>query len=238
LTIRAVIFDLDGTLVEFKLDYRTERAELIRLLTDRGIPTSILSTSEGIFGTLKRVKTYMRNTGKKAKEIDRVRETVLSLADGYELQAARETDLVPGALEALNTLRDMKLKMSLFTIDGERATSFVLRRFQIGHFFDAVITRDVVAAVKPDPAHLKAALEALNVRPGEAIVVGDSTLDMRCARALSVLAVGVVTGISTPERLMHAGASYLASSSAEIPLLVQQLDKQVETFADSDIDYR
>ncbi len=238
MTVKAVIFDLDGTLVEFKLDYNTERAELIQLLTDQGVPASILSMNGGMFGTLKKVETYMRNTGKKAKEIDRVRETVLSLADRYELQAARETDLVPGALEALNALRNMKLKMSLFTIDGEKATSFVLRRFRIGHFFDAVITRDVVAAVKPDPAHLKAALEALNVTPYEAIVVGDSTLDMRCARALSVLAVGVVTGISAPERLMDAGASYLASSSAEIPLLIQQLDKRVEAFADSDIDYR
>jgi len=226
LTVKAVIFDLDGTLVEFKLDYKAEKAELIHLLTDQGIPTSILSTSEGIFGTLEKVETYMRNTGKKVKEINRVRETVLSLADRYELQAARETNLVPGVLGALNALRDMKLKMSLFTIDGERATSFVLRRFRVGHFFDAVITRDVVAAVKPDPAHLKAALDALNVKPYEVIVVGDSTLDMRCARALSVLAVGVVTGISTPERLMDAGASYLVSSSAEIPLLIQQLDKR------------
>ena len=226
MTVKAVIFDLDGTLVEFKLDYKAEKAELIHLLTDQGIPTSILSTSEGIFGTLEKVETYMRNTGKKVKEINRVRETVLSLADRYELQAARETNLVPGVLGALNALRDMKLKMSLFTIDGERATSFVLRRFRVGHFFDAVITRDVVAAVKPDPAHLKAALDALNVKPYEVIVVGDSTLDMRCARALSVLAVGVVTGISTPERLMDAGASYLVSSSAEIPLLIQQLDKR------------
>jgi HAD superfamily hydrolase (TIGR01549 family) len=226
LTIKAVIFDLDGTLVEFKLDYKTERAELMQWLTDQGIPASILSTSEGMFETLKKAETYMRNTGKKAKEIDRVKEAVLSLADRYELQAAGETNLVPGVLEALNALRDMKLKMSLFTIDGERATSFVLRRFRIGHFFDAVITRDVVSAVKPDPAHLKAALEALNVKPYEALVVGDSTLDMRCARAYSVLAVGVTTGISTPERLMDAGASYLASSSAEIPILVQQLNRR------------
>lgn len=198
----------------------------MQLLTDQGIPASILSMNEGMFGALKKVETYMRNTGKKAKEIDRVREAVLSLADRYELQAARVTNLVPGVLEALNALRDMKIKMSLFTIDGKRATSFVLRRFRIGHFFDAVITRDVVSAVKPDPAHLKAALDALNVKPYEAIVVGDSTLDMRCAGALSVLAVGVVTGISTPERLMDAGASYLASSSAEIPLLIQQLDRK------------
>ena len=225
MTIKAVIFDLDGTLVEFKLDYKTERAEVIQLLTKHGIPSSILSMNEGMFGVLKMVEIYMKNSGKKEKEVKRVKEAVLSVANRYELQAARETSLVPGILAALKKLRDMKLKIALFTIDGEKATRYILRRFRIRRFFDAVITRDSVSAVKPDPAHLRAALKALNVKPNEAIVVGDSALDMRCASQLKVLAVGVVTGISTPEKLIDAGASYLASSSAEIPFLIRQLNK-------------
>lgn len=223
--IQAVIFDLDGTLVEFKLDYKTERAEVKQLLTEQGIPASVLSMNEGMFGALKKVETYMKSIDKKEKEVEKVKKAVLSVADRYELEAARETGLMPGILDALKTLRNMKMKIALFTIDGEKATRYILRRFGISDFFDAVITRDVVSAVKPDPAHLKAALKALNVKPQEAIVVGDSTLDMRCANKLNVLAVGVITGISTPEKLIDAGASYLASSSSEIPALIQQLNK-------------
>ena len=226
MTIKAVIFDLDGTLVDFKLDYKTERAEVVQLLTEQGIPASILSMEEGMFGVLKKVEIYMKNSGKKEGEVKRVKEAVLSVADRYELQAARETGLVPGVFEALKTLREMKLKMALFTIDGEKSTRYILRRFRIRRFFDAVITRDSVSAVKPDPAHLKAALKALNVEPNEAIVVGDSALDMRCASELKVLAVGVITGISTPEKLIDAGADYLASASTDLPNLIRQLNKK------------
>jgi phosphoglycolate phosphatase-like HAD superfamily hydrolase len=73
---------------------------------------------------------------------------------------------------------------------------------------------------------LKPVLQALNVKPTEAIVVGDSVLDMRCAARLEVPAIGVVTGISAPEELIDAGASYLASSAAEVPSLVQLLGRK------------
>lgn len=226
MTIKAVIFDLDGTLVEFKLDYKTERAEVIQLLIQKSIPAPVLSTNEGMFTMLKRVETYMKNAGKQETELRQIKETVLSMADQYELQAAYKTNLVPGVLGALRTLRDMKLKIALFTIDGEKATRYMLRRFRIRRFFDAIITRDAVSAVKPDPAHLKTTLKVLNVKPNEAIVVGDSTLDMRSASRLGVLAVGVITGISTSEKLIDTGADYLVSSSAEIPALIKQLNKK------------
>lgn len=225
MTFKAVIFDLDGTLVELKLDYKTESAEVIHFLIEQGIPPSIPSMEKGMFGALRSVEIYMTKIGKK-EEVKRIKETVLSMADRYELQAARKTSLIPGVLEALKTLKAMKLKMALFTIDGEKATRYILKRFRIGRFFDAVITRDSVSAVKPDPTHLEAALNTLNVKPHEALVVGDSTLDMQCATRLKVLAVGVITGISTPEKLIAAGASYLASASAEIPFLVEQINKK------------
>jgi phosphoglycolate phosphatase-like HAD superfamily hydrolase len=49
---------------------------------------------------------------------------------------------------------------------------------------------------------------------------------MECARRLKVLAVGVTTGISSPEALTNAGADYLASSSVDIPALVKQINRQ------------
>lgn len=225
MTITAVIFDLDGTLVEFKLDYRTERVEVQELLIEEGVPDTVLSMEDGLFAALRRVMLHMREVGEAQEKIERIKTTVLTMADQYELRAARETNLIPRVHETLQTLKNMKLEIALFTIDGEKATSSVLRRFSIRHFFDAVITRDSVSAVKPDSAHLQVALDALKVKPSEAIVVGDSTLDMKCASALEVLAVGVITGIATAEGLVNAGASYLASSAAEIPQLIQKLTK-------------
>jgi len=226
--IRAVIFDLDGTIVVFNLNYKLVRAEVIQLLTKQGFPPSIFSMKESIFSMLKKAEIYMKNNGREEQDVARVKETVLSIANRHELEAAHTTNLMPSIPETLKTLKKMKLKTAIFTVNGEKSTNYILNRFRLKHFFDATVTRDFVSAVKPDPAHLEAALKALNVEAEEAVVVGDSKWDMMCARELNVVAVGVATGISSPKELMHTGATYLISSLTDIPALVQQLNAQVK----------
>lgn len=229
MTIKAVIFDLDGTLATFNINYMAARAEIISLLTKQGLPGSLLSIKEGVFDMLKKAEKHMKNSGKEEKEFVELKKKVILIVERYESEAARKTSLLPNVLDTLKTLREMKLRMALCTTNGEKSTSHILKRFHITHFFEAIITRESVSAVKPDPAHLEAALKALNIRPEEAIVVGDSERDMECARKLNVIAVGVTTGISSPEALTGAGADYLASSSADIPTLVEQLNRQLKS---------
>lgn len=226
LTIKAVIFDLDGTVVDFNIDFKAARAEVIRLLTKQDLPSSLLSVNESVFVTLKKAKKRMKENGKEEQEFAKLKEKVIAVVESYEAKAARETSLIPGILETFKTLKRMKLKIGLFTANGEKSTSYILRRFHLRQFFNAIITRESVLAVKPDPAHLEAALKALKVRPEEAIVVGDSVRDMKCARQLKVLAVGVTTGFSSIQELTRAGADYLASSSTDIPILVEQLNRK------------
>jgi phosphoglycolate phosphatase len=221
--IKAVILDLDGTIAYFNLDYKSVRAEVIQLLTKQGFPASIFSMNESIFSMLKKAEIYMKNNGREEHDVARMKKAVLSVANRHELEAAHTTSLMPGIPETLKTLKKMNLKTAIFTINGEKSTSYILSCFRLERFFDATITRESVSAVKPDPAHLEAALKALNVEPEEAIVVGDSKLDMMCAKELNVVAVGVATGMSSPKELMHAGATYLISSLTDVPNLIQQL---------------
>jgi len=226
LTIKAVIFDLDGTLATFNIDYMAARTEIINLLIKQGLPGSLLSIKEGVFDMLKKARKHMKKSGKEEKEFPELKKKAISIVERYESEAARKTSLQPNVLKTLKTLRKMKIKMAICTTNGEKSTSHILKRFHITHFFETLITRESVSAVKPDPAHLEAVLKALNIKPEEAIVVGDSTRDMECARKLNVLAVGMTTGISSPEALTSSGADYLASSSADIPTLVEQLNRQ------------
>jgi HAD superfamily hydrolase (TIGR01509 family) len=142
------------------------------------------------------------------------------------MEAARATSLIPGIREALKALRKMKLKLALFTVNGKNSVNHILRTFNLKRYFDAVVTRDDVLMVKPNPVHLKTALNTLKVRPKEAVVVGDSAWDMKSARALKVFAVGTTTGIASPHELTNAGAHCLISSPTDMITLIEQLNRR------------
>ena len=224
--IKAVIFDLDGTLVTFKLDVKACRTKVVQYLTEQGFPRSLFSMKETAFDMLVKVKKYLIVKGIEDQKFVEIEKTVFSIVEGFEWKAARTTEMFPGIPETLKALKDLKLKIALCTISGEKATSCILDRFHLEPFFDAVFTRESVSDVKPHPAHLEAVLEALKVGSQEALLVGDSVKDVACANHLNVLAVGVTTGLSSIEELTRSGAHYIASSANDIPSLVLQLNKQ------------
>jgi phosphoglycolate phosphatase len=230
--IKAVIFDLDGTLVAFMLDVNACRTEVIHYLTEQGFPRSLFSMKETAFDMLIKVKNYMIIKEIGDKNFANIEKTVFSIVERFELEAARTTEMFLGIPETLKTLKAMNLKIAVCTISGEQAAEYILNRFNLGHFFDAVIARENVSDVKPHPAHLEAVLEALNILPQNAVLVGDSVKDVTCASHLNVLAVGVTTGLSSIDELTRSGANYIVSSANEVPKLILQLEKQSvnETF--------
>jgi len=225
LTVKAVVFDLDGTLADFNLDYMAVRAEVREFLIREGIPASVLVVNESIFEMLKKAQIYLRNTRKSESKIDHVRNKVLDIAEQRELEAARDTGLIPGAVDTMKTLARMGLKLGLCTINSEKAVGLILKRFRIADYFDAVVPRNRVKQVKPNVEHLEATLKALKVRPDEAMVVGDGSVDMRCASELGVLAVGIPTEQSSPDQLMRAGANYVVTSIADLPTLIEDINQ-------------
>ena len=224
--IKAVIFDLDGTLITFTLDVKACRTQVLQYLTEQGFPSSLFSMKETAFDMLVKAKKYMITHRVKELNFAEIEKKVYSIVEGFELEATRKTEMFPGIPETLKALKSMNLKIGLCTISGAKATKSVLQRFGLEEFFDAVIVREDVSEVKPDPLHLNAVLDALKVGVQETVLVGDSVKDMVCANSLNVLAVGVTTGLSSADDLTLSGAHYVASSANDIPSLILQLKKQ------------
>jgi HAD superfamily hydrolase (TIGR01509 family) len=225
MNVKAVIFDLDGTLVGFNLDYRALRAEVRGYLLKVGVPASVLSLQENIFEMLKKTEIFVRNSGKSAEEMAVIRSEALGIAEKYELEAAMSTGLLSGAVETLKALKRMGLKIGLCTINSEKSASYILQRFKIAEFFDVTVTRNMVSQVKPHPEHLQVVLKALSVAPEESVVVGDSSVDIQCARELRAIAVGLPTGISTVQQLTSQGANYVITSITDLPVLIEKINK-------------
>jgi len=223
--IRTLIFDLDGTVASFNLDYKTVRALVKGYLMNRGVPASILSLKESVFEMLRKTELWTRNTGKPEEFLEQVRREALATTETYELEAAGSTSLMPGVVDTLRALRAMGLRIGLCTINSGKSVDRILERFGIASLFDVTISRNQVTHVKPDPEHLEAALKFLGVSPEETLVIGDSRVDMQSAKALGAIAVGLPTGVSSIGQLMDAGADYVVTSMADLPLLVERLQK-------------
>lgn len=224
MTVKAVVFDLDGTVASFNLDYMIVRSDVRGMLMKKGLPASVLLSNESIFEMLKKTEIFLKNNGKSERAIQKVRNEALAIAEKYELEAAKTTGLLPGVVETLKALKKMSLKLGLCTINSDKSTNYILKRFGLAGFFDVVITRNKVKHVKPNIEHLEATLKALKVNPDEALLVGDGTRDMQCARELNVIAVGLPMGVSSEKELMISGANYLITSVIDLPTLIEAIE--------------
>jgi phosphoglycolate phosphatase len=225
MVIKAVIFDLDGTIASFNLDYRAVRGDVRSYLLHVGIPSSLLTSNENIFEMLNNAEVFLKNSGK-AAEVIKIRNEALAIAEKYELEAARGTGLLPGVNETLKTLKRMDLKIGLFTLSSDSAARYILQRFKLGDFFGVIVPRNKVNHVKPNPQHLEMAIKILGVAPEETVVVGDSNVDMESAEELKAIAVGLPAGISTIEQLTIHGANYIITSITDLPVVIEKINKE------------
>ena len=228
--VKAVVFDLDGTIASFNLDYMTVRSDARGYLIKQGLPASVLLSNESIFDMLKKTEIFLNNSGKSDRAVNKIRNEVLAIAEGYELEAAKTTGLLPGVAETLETLKKMGLKLGLCTINSEKSTNYILKRFGITKFFEAVVPRNKVKYVKPNIEHLETTLKALKVSAEDALLVGDGTRDMQCARELRVIAVGLPRGVSSQKELMASGADYLVTSVTDLPMLVESIQQNQRNY--------
>jgi HAD superfamily hydrolase (TIGR01549 family) len=228
MVIEAVIFDLDGTLATFNLDYKTLRVEVRNYLRTRGVPASVLSPKESMFEMLEKAEVFFRNAAKNDQVFDEIKKETSAIAEKFEIEAAASTSLMPGAYDALKTLKQMKVRIGLCTINSQKATKNILQRFQIADFFNAVVPRDSVKRVKPNPEHFEAALKALQANPKTTLVIGDSIVDMQSAKDIKAIAVGIPTGTAKMEQLTSSGANYIITAISDLPILIQKINKEEE----------
>jgi len=223
MNVEAIVFDLDGTIVDFTLDYKSARAEVIQFLNNQGFPTSIFSLNETVFEMLRKLEIYIQNQPMSHKNYSELRKHIFTILEKYELESAASTRLVPGIFETLQTLKKMAFKLGIFTVNSQKSADYILSVFRLKPFFEAVVTRDSVPDVKPNPMHLETVLRILKAKPEDTLVVGDSVLDMKAAQELKVYFVGVSTGVSSPEELTRAGVDCLITSPTDLIAVVEKL---------------
>ncbi len=206
--IRAAVLDVDGTVATCPYDFDALRAAV----AEAAARWNVDSRSLGVTGVIEQIDRTAELLGDKGPAF---REQAEKAVASIEVAFTDRASLVPGAAEALASLRHSGVAVGLLTRNCRAASAIVLRHLRD---YDVLLTRDDVPLAKPDPDHVLRTLAALDRSPKEAVVVGDHDYDMQAGRAAGVrLCVGVRTGNRSDADLRRAGADDVLDSIADLP---------------------
>ncbi len=194
---RAVIFDLDGTLVDTGTDLASSANHVRSALDLAPLPAPVVIgyVGDGVQRLLERVLAHDIATGRRSQPVPQsLLATALDLfAEHYAVHLLDATRPYRGVEGVLDGLSDRPLFVA--TNKPRQFTMAVLDGLDLTGRFERVVGGDDVVRRKPDPAHLAACLEGLDLDPRLAIMVGDSPNDIRAGRSLGARTVAVGWGL-------------------------------------------
>jgi len=203
--IKAVIFDLDDTLVVSTVDYRKFKKLVIERIASYGNDASLYSPAETIVKILARYESLMKKQGLDS-EVNRSRLSELDrIMDSVELEHVGDTRAIDGAARLLKMLRSKGIKIGLLTRGCHEYASSALRSAGLEMLVDAIECRNSESKAKPDPeAYLRVA-SRLGIPSDKTLFVGDHPIDAQCAKNAGVGFIAVETGDVPREALEAAG---------------------------------
>src|SRR5436305_3936559 len=172
-TTGAVLFDLDGTLVETPIDFAAMRRETLRAAACHGAAVDDLAERD-ILGIVEWAAARVQSACDFRAEVE-------ALLQSIELRASCEARAMPGAADLLAWLAERGVPVGIVTRNCGEAARQALDR--AGLACPLLLTRADVPRVKPDPLHLLMAAEQLGVPPDRTLMVGDHPMDVAAGRA-------------------------------------------------------
>ena len=224
--ITTIIYDLDGTLVEFKLDLIGMKEVMLDLLLKQQVPRRYLRLEDPTSVMFANSWKYLKGLGWSEDSFRALENSIMKTIEPYELEAANATNLHQGVESVLRHFRIEKKSQVVFTNVTTEIAHVTLNRFNLTGYFEDIIGRDQVPALKPDPRGLGRILRKLKRTADEVIFVGDSSIDMVVARDNKVLGIGVTTGFSNATELTDNGAYAVIEKISDLPDLVTQLQRK------------
>lgn len=216
--LRAVLFDLDGTLLDTIPDIA---GGLNSALTASGLPTHPVRAYEAFVGG--GIRAAVVNAAPAGTEEPLIDTILTHYHDVYLEHCTDETVEYPGTTAMLTALADRGVALGVLSNKTEATAQRIIRHFFPTVPFRCVFGRTPDRPLKPDAKAAEPALHELGLQPGEIAYVGDSGTDMTFARAVGMLPVGTPWGYRSREDLLSCGAQLLADTPED--LLRQLLER-------------
>lgn len=210
--IQAVIFDLDGTLLN-TLDDIADSAN--RVLRKAGLPVHPIDSYRYFVG-----EGLQRLVERIVPEEKRNSETIKNLIENFRQDYGQnwknKTAPYSGIAEMLDGLGNKGIKLGILSNKPHEFTVICVREFLDKWTFDVVLGKQEGKPRKPDPAGALESARRLGMQTEKVLYVGDTATDMKTARAAGMIAVGALWGFRTEEELLENGASHIVSHPGQV----------------------
>jgi phosphoglycolate phosphatase len=207
---KAVVFDLDGTLVDSRQDIASaaNHALAVHGYATRPPEQIVSFVGDGAHWLVARATGLSHDD-------PAVEPVLVTYSEYYAAHALDATQLMPGVGETLPELEGLAL--AVCTNKPRGATERVLGGLGMLSYFAMVIAGGDLPKLKPDPLPLLTIAARLGISPSELVMVGDGPQDVRCGRAVGAYTVGIRGGLMAPERLIESRPEALLDSMSALP---------------------
>lgn len=210
--VRALIFDLDGTLIDSKRDLVTSVNAMLGRLGRGELPEDLIASYVGSGASV----LVERALGPEATE-DQVKKGLAVFLEHYEEHKLDTTRAYPGVETTLPKLTGYLL--AVLTNKPSRASLRILEGLGLSGYFKSIYGGNSFETKKPDPLGAQTILREFDVAPGQALMVGDSEVDVQTARNAGIRAVVVNYGFGSHDRKAYPADVYL-DKFEDLPLLL------------------
>lgn len=222
--IRAIAWDLDGTLVYFNIDFIQARKNVIEVFTENGVDPSDLSIQKPIIENVnigkEKLKELKISEKKEKKILKKVEKSIIKL----EAQAAENARIVDGIKEILEFCHQKQLRQVIYTLNTNLIAKYTLKKVKILKYFDFIVGRDDLSNPKPHKDHLIYICNKLNLSNKELLIIGDNSRDIEGANNMGAPSIGILT-IRHSEKDLK-GANFIIEQNK----IAQDLKKAIKTF--------
>ncbi len=212
MTRQAVIFDLDGTLLDTLEDIADS---LNRVFAEAGLPTHPVAAYRYFVGSGAEELAW-----RALPEEARTRERITGLVAGFQTEYRSgwniKTRPYPGIEGMLQRLRDNRVPTAVFSNKPQEFTRLAVEEYFPGYPFSAVIGQRDGVPLKPDPAGAEEIGKIFSLPAEEIIFLGDTGVDMETARRAGNFPVGASWGFRPVEELEKSGAGAIIDRPEEI----------------------
>ncbi len=210
---QAVIFDIDGTLLDTLQDLADSMNFTLRHFgfSPHGLEKYRYFVGDGMENLVKRSLPDSAKSKPRA-----VSECLEIFRQTYDRNWKAKSMPYPGIPELLDELTARGLKMAALSNKPDNFTQMIIKELLPAWHFEAVIGERPPIPRKPDPSSALKIADMLGIKPADFLYVGDTATDMKTANGAGMFAVGALWGFRTADELIASGAKKLIEKPAEL----------------------